>query len=175
MRLSAREKAVVAVGGGFLGILAFWLGVWEPVQSHLALLDRRVEAKRAEYRKVEDLASRFSRLRGRIEGIEADLKRSRNFSTLSFLEGLAKSQRVQDKIVQMKPKGGEITRYYRENGVEVKMEKIRLPDLVQYLYQVENSPHLLRIKQLQIRPRFDDPDLLDVRFQVAAYEPLREG
>jgi len=52
------------------------------------------------------------------------------------------------------------------------MEKIRLPDLVRYLHQVENSPELLRVKQIQIRPRFDDADLLDVRFQVSAYEPL---
>ena len=174
MRLSAREKTILGAGAAFLVALTFWLGVWEPVQDHLALLDRRVEAKRAEYRTVQDLAQRFGRLRSQIDEIEADLKRSRNFSILSFLEGLARTQRVQDKIVQMKPRGGETTRYYRENGVEVRMEKVRLPELVQYLYQVENSPHLLRVKQLSIRPRFDDADLLDVRFQVAAYEPLRE-
>lgn len=43
---------------------------------------------------------------------------------------------------------------------------------MRYLHEVENSPELLRVKQIQVRPRFDDPDLLDVRFQVSAYEPL---
>jgi type II secretory pathway component PulM len=162
----------VGIGGTCLAALVFWLGVWDPVQAHLALQERRVDAKRAEYGEVRDLAERFGRLRTRIEGIEAHLRRSRDFSILSYLESLAKRLQVQDRIVQMKPRPGESTRYYKENGVEIRMEKVRLPDLTRYLFQVESSPELLRVKQIQIRPRFDDPDLLDVRFQVSAYEPL---
>jgi len=172
VRLTQREKLAVGLGGACLAALAFWLGVWEPLQAHLALQKRRVEAKRAEYGEVRDLAGRFARLRTRIESIETHLQRSRDFSILSYLEGLAKRQQVQERIVQMKPRPGESTRYYKENAVEIRMEKIRLPDLTRYLFQVENSPELLRVKQIQIRPRFDDPDLLDVRFQVSAYEPL---
>lgn len=174
MRLSTREKGIVAGGGVCLAAVGFWLAVWEPAQAHISLLERKVEAKRAELQTIHELADRFQKLHGQIDGIEADLRRSRNFSTLSFLEGLAKKQQIQEHIVQMKPKGEEVTRHYRENAVEVRVEKIRLSDLVQYLFQVENSPHLLRVKQLRIRPRFDNADLLDVRFQVAAYEPLRE-
>lgn len=172
MRFSTREKAIIALGVAFLVVLGFWLGVWDPVHAHLALLDRRVEAKRTEQREIQDLAARFGQLRGKIDAIETHLRRSKDFSILSYLEALAKRQKVQDRIVQMKPKPGETTRYYRENAVEIKMEKVRLAELVRYLYEVENSPELLRVKQLQIRPRFDDPDVLDVRFQVSSYEPL---
>jgi general secretion pathway protein M len=172
VRLSPREQLVVGAGVAAVAVIGFWLGVWEPVHAHLALLDRRVEAKRTEHREIRELTARFGRLRSRIDGIETHLRRSRGFSILSYLESLAKRQQVQDRIVQMKPKTGESTRYYRENAVEIRMEKIRLPDLVRYLHQVENSPELLRVKQIQIRPRFDDADLLDVRFQVSAYEPL---
>jgi len=172
VRLAAREKMAVGVGGTCLVAVAFWLGVWEPAQAHLELQKRRVQAKQEEYREIQDLAGRFERLRSRIEGIEAHLRRSRDFSILSYLESLAKRQRVQDRIVQMKPKPGESTKYYKENAVEIRMEKVHLPELVRYLHEVENSPELLRVKQIQVRPRFDDPDLLDVRFQVSAYEPL---
>lgn len=172
MRLSPREQLFVGGGAAAAVAVGFWLWVWAPVREHVDLLERRVEAKRAELRETRELAAHFERLRSRIEGIEAHLRRSRDFSILSYLEALAKRQQVQDRIVQMKPKTGESTRHYRENAVEIRMEKIRLPDLVRYLHQVESSPELLRVKQIQIRPRFDDPDLLDVRFQVAAYEPL---
>ncbi|GAB4262337.1 MAG: hypothetical protein Kow0092_12630 [Deferrisomatales bacterium] len=173
MRLSTREKGIIAAAGVLIAVLAFWLGVWEPARAHLELLDRRVRAKQTEYRTIQELAARYRRLQGKIEAIEAELRRSRNFSLLSFLEGLARQRKVQDRIVQMKPKGGETTRYYKENGVEVRMEKVRLAELVEYLYYIEHSQHLLRVKQLRINPRFDDPDLLDVRFQVSAYEPLK--
>jgi len=172
VRLTQREKLAVGLGGACVVALGFWFGVWEPVQAHLALQERRVDAKRAEYAEVRDLAERFERLSSRIEGTEAHLRRSRDFSILSYLESLAKRQQVQDRIVQMKPRPGESTRYYRENAVEIRMEKVRLEDLTRYLFQVENSPELLRVKQIQVKPRFDDPDLLDVRFQVSAYEPL---
>jgi general secretion pathway protein M len=166
---------MVTAGAALLAGVGFWLGVWEPVQNHRELLDRKLKAKQAEHREIKQLAKRFRRLAGQIRGIESDIERPRNFSILSYLEGLAKRQRVQDRIVQMKPKGGEVTRYYRENAVEIKMEKVRLPELVRYLYQVENSAEMLRILQLQIRPRFDDRDLLDVRFQVSAVELVEAG
>ncbi len=172
MRLSTREKWIVAAGLACLTVLGLWLGVWEPAQAHLALQERRVEAKRAEYKEIQELAERFDRLSGQIEEIELVMRRSRDFSILSYLEGLATRQQVKDRIVQMKPKTGEATKFYRENAVEIRMEKVRLPELVRYLYQVENSPELLRVKQLRINPRFDDSDLLDVRFQVSSYEPL---
>ena len=175
MRLSSREQGNIAIAAALLLGVGFWLGVWEPLRDHLALLDRKVEAKHAEYLEIQELAGRFGRLKGSIEGIEAHLRRSREFSILSYLEGLAKREQVKDRIVQMKPKGGESTRFYRENTVEIKMEKVRLTELGAYLFKVENSPELLRVKQVQIRPRFDDPDLLDVRFQVSAYEPLEAG
>lgn len=183
MRLSVREKALVYSGGALLGLIGLWLGVWEPVQGEIQSLDRKLKAKQAESRDIQKLSERFRRLKGQIGEIEEDLKRSGEFSILSHMESLAKAQQVQDRIVQMKPKSGEITRYYRENSVEIKMEKIRLPELVRYVYQVENAPRvsrassaaLLRVKQISIKPRFDDKDLLDVSFQVSAYDLLEAG
>jgi general secretion pathway protein M len=175
VRLSGREKGMVGLGAAVLAAIGFWLGVWDPVQAHIQLLDRKVRAKQAEQQEIQKLVERFRRLRDQIAGIEDHLKRSKDFSILSYLESLAKRQQVQDRIVQMKPKGGETTRYYRESSVEIKMEKVRLSELVGYLYQVENSAELLRVKQLQIKPRFDDKDLLDVRFQVSAYDLLGAG
>ena len=124
MRLSARERTIVGVGTTFLGALGFWLGVLEPVQGHLDLLDRKVKAKEAEQREIQKLAVRFETLSRQIESIETDLKRPKAFSIQSYLEGLAKRQQIQDRIVQMKPKGGEITRYYKENTVEIEMQKV---------------------------------------------------
>ncbi|MDW7710076.1 MAG: type II secretion system protein GspM [Deferrisomatales bacterium] len=172
MRLSDREKLAVGIGSAVLGVLVFWLAVWEPAHAHLELQERRVQAKREEYREIRELGDRFQRLSARIEGIEAHLRRSRDFSILSYLEGLARRHQVQDRIVQMRPRPGEVSRYYRENSVEIRMERVRLSELVRYLYEVEHSPELLRVKQIQVRPRFDDADLLDVRFQVSSYEPL---
>ena len=50
------------------------------------------------------------------------------------------------------------------------MEKITLPLLLSYLQQIESARELMRIKELRIRPRYDNANFLDVRFQVSSYQ-----
>jgi general secretion pathway protein M len=170
LRLSTREMAAVVLAGAALLFTGLWLLLIEPASSHLKMLDRNLEYNRGRYSEIVRLSEQYADLKGRISTIERRLKRSEGFSILSYLEGLARRLDVKNRIVQMKPKQGQSTRFYKEGVVEIKMEKVPLQMLVRYLFQVENSPELLRIKELRIRPRFDNPDLLDARFQVSAYE-----
>ena len=170
MRLSTREITVVIGGGAALLIMAIWFFAIEPMNEKLAVLDRQLEYYGENLEGIQKLAGRFEDLKTRITSTEARLKRSRDFSTLSHMENQAQRLNVKKHIVQMKPKSGQSTRFYKESVVEIKMEKIPLNLLVRYLYQVENSPELLRIKQLKLKPRFDNPDLMDATFQVSAYE-----
>jgi general secretion pathway protein M len=170
MRLSTREIAVVAIGAVVVVFMASWLLVIEPVGEKLALLDRKLTEQLRSMEKMQRLTANFARLEKQITATEQRLKRSKNFSILSHLEGQAKQGQVKQHIVQMKPLSGQSTRFYKENVVEIKMEKIPLDQLVRYLYKVENSPELLRIKELRIKPRFDNKNLMDARFKVSAYE-----
>jgi len=63
---------------------------------------------------------------------------------------------------------------YKEELVEVKMQGVALEQLVRYLHQVESSPQLLKIKRLDIRPRPDNRQILNVTFRVSAFT-LKEG
>ena len=54
------------------------------------------------------------------------------------------------------------------------MEGVTLEQLVRYLYQIENSPQLLKIKKLEIKPRFNNRQILTVTFRVSAFT-LKEG
>jgi len=171
MRLSTREFIAVSVAGACLALAAVYLLLIEPVNGHLASLDKSIVTQQRTVAELERMTRNFSKLKGRIADLERKLNRSANFSILSHLEGLARRLDVKGNIVQMKPKQGINTKYYRENVVEIKMERVSLQLLVRYLYQIENSPELLRIKQLKVKPRFDNRDQLDAIIQVSAYEP----
>jgi general secretion pathway protein M len=170
MRLSTREIAVVSVGVIAVLFMGSWLWIVEPVGENLSLLDRKLSYQMDRMDDMEQLSTSFTRLEDQISATEARLKRGEDFSILSHLEGQAKQSNVKRHIVQMKPLSGQSTRFYRENMVEIKMEKVPLDQLVRYLYKVENSPELLRIKELRIKPRFDNKNLMDARFKVSAYE-----
>ena len=63
---------------------------------------------------------------------------------------------------------------YKEESIEVKMDGVTLEQLVRYLYQIENSPQLLKIKKLDIRPHLNNRQLLTTTFRVSAFT-LKEG
>jgi type II secretory pathway component PulM len=181
VRLSTREKILVGAGLAFFVGILFWIALWEPARKKLELLDRRVQAKQAELREIQDLAVKYQELVRTSSEIERRMARSRNVSVLSYLENVAIRQKLRERISQMRARGGETTRYYQENSVQIKMEKVTLPELVGYLHELrtpaeeESAPGFLRVRQLQIHQRFEDKSLLDVTFQVSAYEPVEKS
>ena len=56
--------------------------------------------------------------------------------------------------------------------MEVKMEDIPLSGIVPYLAALENAPYYIRIKRLNVKTRYADPEKLDVTFVVSSYEKL---
>lgn len=178
MRLSTRERAWVGAGVAFVLVLGFWLGVYDRVNARHEVLRRQVQAREAEYREVLSLAERYRRLSASAQGFEARLRQGRGFSVLAHLEKLAKDNRIRNK--QMRAKGGEATRHFREDTVEVRIDGVRLWDLVQFLYRIEHpeprdaAPDTLRVKALRIRPSAEDEGVLDATLQVAAYGLLED-
>jgi hypothetical protein len=52
---------------------------------------------------------------------------------------------------------------------EVRLEKIRLDQVVRLLYAVDTADALLQVKNLRLKTRFDDRTLFDATMTVAAF------
>lgn len=170
MRVTQRERAFLILGAAALALTAFYVGVFEPVAQKLDQMDRRIALQSNRHSELAQISKNFGQLRESVAATEKRLTRSKGFSIMSHLENLAVKSEVKDRVVQMKPKQGQTTRFYKENLVEIKMEKVTLSTLVKYLHQVENSPELLRIRELKVKPRFDNPNMVDAVFTISAFE-----
>ena len=60
---------------------------------------------------------------------------------------------------------------YVETKVEVALKNVSLSQTVKYLHNIEASSQPLSIKNLRIRTRPDNSQLLDVTFSVSSFEP----
>lgn len=169
-RLAPRERLILAAGGmGALALLA-WAFLVDP--AFTGAREAGAAAVRKE-RAAEDLAeilTEYRRQSARIGEAAARGSASRDFSLLSFLEGLSDRARVKANIDYMRPTTSDVTAGIREHAVEIKVSNVRLEAMVTLLSAVERSPHALRVKRLHVKRRFSDPDLLDVTFVVARYE-----
>jgi general secretion pathway protein M len=116
----------------------------------------------------------YQRQKTVVDSINSQLKRQQNFAIFSRLEEFAGQTGIRNKILYMKPTVSTPSEVYNEESVEVKMEGVTLEQLVRYLHQIENSPQLLKIKKLEIKPRFDSRQILTATFRVSAFT-LKEG
>jgi len=61
---------------------------------------------------------------------------------------------------------------FREMGVEVKVQNVTLEQAVRFLSSIDDSPHLIRVKQLRMRTRFSDSRFMDATFLTVTYKEL---
>ena len=169
IQLSQREQRVLIGAAALFAFLFLYLGVDALLQGY-DKLDDRITSKRAEVEKISRLGAQYMEAHAQLVEIKAKLDQmDKGFSVLSFIEDLAKRQNIRENIGSVKPKRLPLNDSYDENIVELQVDNISLPKLVDFIYQIENSGHLLKVKRLRVRTRHDDRDLLNVTFQVTTY------
>jgi general secretion pathway protein M len=146
----------------------------DPLFKHSADLDRQIVTARRQLAELRTMQQEYQRQKSVVDTINNQLKKQQNFAIFSRLEEFAGQTGIRNKILYMKPTVSTPSEVYNEESVEIKMEGVTLDQLVRYLHQVENSPQLLKIKRLEIKPRFDNRQILTATFRVSAFT-LKEG
>jgi hypothetical protein len=77
--------------------------------------------------------------------------RSSGFTLFSFLDTLAGQVGLKDRIAYMKPSKTTLENTaYALSVVETKLQNITMKQLTSYLYRIETSDNLVRVKGLSI-------------------------
>lgn len=170
-RLSTREK--IMVSAAILVVLSaiifgFILG---PTVEKRDRWQNMAVRKRAELAKFAELSSNYRQLEATISDVEGKLGMRRSgTSLLADLEAKAKELNLQDNIASMKPFTTQLDSGLVESSVEIRLEKLVLRGLVDFLQRIEKADTLVVTRRLRIKSRFDDPQLLDVSIFVSTLE-----
>ena len=174
-RLTRRERLYLAVGGfAAIGILLF--GVFSMITFYfdrMENLDRLIRQKQKAMTALAVIQKEYVQLNEQIGALENRIRQDQGrFSLLSFIESLAVRENVRSNIAHMRPQAGEVRNRYRENTVEIKIEKVTLERAIRFLSKIEKAPHVLKIRNLHFRRRYADPQFLDITFRVSSYEQV---
>ena len=172
--LQPRERLFVGGAGAALVLILFFTFAIDPLFKDSAKLDRDIVMARRQLNELRTMQQEYQRQKSVVDSINNQLKKQQNFAIFSRLEELAGQSGIRNKILHMKPTVSTPSEVYNEESVEIKMEGVTLEQLVRYLHQVENSPQLLKIKRLELKPRFDNRQILTATFRVSAFT-LKEG
>jgi general secretion pathway protein M len=167
MKLEKRERWVVFAGVGLVALLVLVHFIVFPFFERREVLKRGIEAKRNGLKEMMALSAQYrsytreaGRLQDRLGG------REKGFTLFSFLEQAAGRAGVKDHIRYMKPSDSQGSGRLKESMVEMRLDRINLRQLVDYLYLIESPKYLVSLKRVSIRESQSDPVYLDTIMQV---------
>jgi general secretion pathway protein M len=168
-QLNRREKVAVAVGVVAVLAAVLFLGIIAPYRNALTQLDGQITSRQRQIREVESMRREFLMLQQQQSTAEARLDKGGAFSLFPFVEGLVGQIAAKENLVSMRPQPPVPRETLREESVEVRLEKIRLDQVIRLLYAVDTADALLQVKNLRLRTRFDDRSLFDATMTIAAF------
>lgn len=168
--LNTREKWILA--GGLLFIVCFLLLnlVVLPFIDNRGQLKQAVERKKKELVEIKRLQGEYKALQVQEGTIQAQISdRDPQFSLFTFLDRQAAASGVKKQIQSMKPSLVEGEQNMDEALVDMKLQKISLKALVDFLLLVESEKFVVFTKRISIQQNSAESGSLDVNLQLATF------
>ena len=167
--LSQREKVILALGAAVVLATLLFMGVIAPYRGAMVRLDNQISSRQRQVQHVQALRSAYLTLQRQQAQVDARMARSKDFSLFSFVENITGQVASKENLVYMRPQPSSVQDTVRENSVEIKLEKIRLDQLIRLLYAIDSTDACLQVKNLRVKTRFDDRTLLDAVLTISSY------
>lgn len=140
-----------------------------PIGEAMAKVKRYVATNEVKLAEMMQLDAEFARHRNMLASVNQVISaRGTNFSLFSYLEKKAAEARVKGNIKQMSASRGTQTASFEEALVDLRLEKITIKQLTEFLYLVESPDELVKIKKITVNKMKDSPEYLSAQMQVSS-------
>ncbi|HOC58757.1 MAG: hypothetical protein KBA28_01205 [Syntrophaceae bacterium] len=175
-KLESKQRYLV-IGCAVFVVLALLLDfVVFPFFQAKAKLKKNIASNEKKLEEMVKMDAEFAVQDAKISRIRnAIASRRPDFTLFSYLEKKAYSAHVKGAIKQMNSLQGGKTAFFDETLIDLKLEKITVKQLEDFLYQVESPTELIRIKRLTITKMKESPEYISVQILVASYTPAVLG
>ena len=170
MKLNLRETLILGFGLIFAVGVAMYLLVIEPMQIKRDKNRQLAARLQTDLAEMKSLAAQYKSVaEGRIRMQNQVEARGSDFSPFSYLENLARETGLTGQIESMTPvmvladEGKPQTDQF-----DVRLAGIGLLELVRFLYKIESSDMAFFVENLNIKPRYLSPRLLDVTLRLSS-------
>ncbi len=173
--LNPREQIFALVGLGVAVLILFGLPLGL-ASSKLSGLEEAIVQGREKQREIARQLDQYQQLSQRLKSLESKISKGFDSTITTTLATLAEKSGIKDRIQNIRDKGATSSELFDKISVEVKLAKVTVSQLMDYLYNIEQHPELfLRLDQIRMKRRFDNKQLMDVTFEVSTYRLQQVG
>jgi len=171
-RLSTREKMLLLlVSAGVVIFLVSAAGIG--INISLAKMKDRLESKRELYERIVSLQERYSKAQEEIKRIQAEMEQNRDVQLASVISTVAEQVGIGSAITMTESKGAVDKKAgIKERTVKVEMRRVGLPELLQFMENVEQTNKTIFIRSLNLRPQYDNREELSVTCNISQFVPI---
>ena len=170
MQLAKREKYLISLAVIVIVLALVIELVVMPFVERRGRYAASMKVKQVNMREMVQLRQEYLALQQDADTLTQRLAgRQKSFTLFSFLEKAAGQAGVKEKIKYMKPSASSGKGPFKESLVEMKLEKITLGQMVNYLKLIESPEMLVSIKRISIQTNKKETQFLDAILQVLTF------
>ena len=170
MQLAKREKYLISLA---VIVIALALVIQFAVMPFVNKRDQYANSVTGKQRNLQEMMSLRQEYLALQEGANVVSQklanRPKSFTLFSFLEKAAGDAGVKNNIKYMKPSASTGKGPFKESLVEMKLERITLGQMADYLKRIESPANLVSIKRISIQSNKKETQYLDVIMQVLTF------
>jgi len=154
-RLSKKERRLFYITVAIVGIVFFDRVVFKPVMNKLESFNGKISIEEKKLEKSMHILAQESTINSEYKKFAQSIKQEQSdeeatATLLSSIEKMANSVSV--FILDMKPVPVEKAEFYKKYAVKIEAEA-KISNLTDFIYQLENSPKLLRVSDFRLTPQ----------------------
>lgn len=174
-KLDQKQRYIVAGGVAFVVIaLLLELAIF-PFWDAKSKAKKAIQTQEKKLMEISILDAEFSRQEGKIRKIKNVLAtRTADFSLFSYLEKKAMQAGVRGNIKYMNSSRGMTSALFEETVIDMKMDKITIKQLSDFLYYAESPSDLVKIKRLSVSKMKESPEYLSAQLQLSSLQPQQQ-
>ena len=175
-QLTKRQKYTVIAGLVFVAAALLIQFAVFPYFDARQRVRNAIAGSEKTLRELATLGAEYGVLRQRSEEIRRVIeRRPPGFALFSYLEKRASDVGVKTNIKSINPLKSAPEGAYEEDAVEMRLEKLTMKQLTDFLYLVESREDLVRIRKMSVGKMKESPEYLSVSIQVFTYQPMPPG
>ncbi|MCK4245336.1 MAG: hypothetical protein KAX20_06905 [Candidatus Omnitrophica bacterium] len=164
--MQIKDKNKIISLAGVLVFLLFFQFFLVPTFRRTKRLNKRLKHTEKELSEIKGLKKKYL-----TEKDYFDLAKKKDFSFYSLIEKFAESLGIRKNIISLRPVSSPLSRGYKSVGFEIRLEKIDLKDLTQFLTKIESSPYPISINRLLIE-QDKGPGLLKATVELVTVQEV---
>jgi len=169
-KLEPRERVLVHIAGGLVGVLLIYNLIYLPIVDLSAGLQDKIVRRQQDLAEVRRLAGTYAQLKADLAAAERHtVPLGKDFSLFSVVEGAMTRSVGRDKIGSITPGADrKLSDGFTEYSVQLKLANVTLTQLIDALYGISSLSMPIGVSTIRIQRRTQDTHSYDVDLTCVA-------